>query len=172
MNCERFKRSIDDYLEDRLDGDERRIFRSHLRSCELCRSVALSREPSLLTVASVQTDVDDRAVTECIDAVTAMIRQERLRHRLAAPTRRWLAAAAMCALVLGGGMVWRGGPWRTETRQGEVPTMATRNQSQEVVPPPRVEVEMPQSEVTVYQFAGSDSETAAVYFIVNQNMEL
>jgi predicted anti-sigma-YlaC factor YlaD len=171
MNCGRFKRSIEDYLEDRLDGDERRAFREHMKSCSECRDAALILDPSLLAVASVPTETDEGAVTECVDAVTAMIRQERLRRRLAPRFGRWAAAAALCVVALGGGFLWRVAPWQTEIPDG-ADAAAILGQTGTTVPPPRLEVEMPHSEVTVYQYAGSDSETTAVYFIVNQKMEL
>ena len=172
MNCQRFKLSIDDYLEDQLDRDDRRAFRNHLQTCDRCRAEAVEVEPSLLLVAAVPVKTDDRAVGECADAVNSLIRQERLRRRLAPSSRRWMAVAAMCVIVLGGGLLWRVAPWGADS-QGAAPTVAdSQGQAEVAAPPPRVEVEMPDSEVRVYQFAGSDSETTAVYFVVNENMEL
>ncbi len=102
MDCTRFMRSIDDYLEDRLEGDDRRAFRGHLQTCSECRAKAAVLEPSFLLAAGAPPEFDDRAASECAEAVTALIRQERLRSRLAPRSRSWLAAAAMCVIVLGG----------------------------------------------------------------------
>ncbi len=172
MNCPKFKLSIDQYLEDQLDRDDRRAFREHLQTCAQCRAEAVVLEPSLLLVAGVPVKTDDRAVGECAEAVNALIRQERLRRQLAPSSKRWLAAAAACVIVLGGGLLWRVAPWGADSQTAAVAVAESQNQTEGVAPPPRLEVEMPDSEVRVYQFAGSDSETTAVYFVVNENMEL
>jgi len=172
MNCPEFKRSIDEYLEDQLDGDDRRAFREHLQTCARCRAEAVVLEPSLLLIAGVPVKTDDRAVDECAEAVNALIRQERLRRRLAPPSRRWLAAAAMCVVVLGGGLLWRVAPWGDDSQPAAVSVAESQSEVEGIAPPPRLEVEMPDSEVRLYHFAGSDSETTAVYFVVNEKMEL
>ncbi len=172
MDCQRFMRSIDDYLEDRLEGDDRRAFRGHLQTCSRCRAEAAVLEPSLLLVAGVPVKTDDRAVSECAEAVNALIRQERLRSRLAPRSRHWLAAAAVCVIVLGGGLLWRVAPWSADAPAAVVTAAESEEPVDGLVAPPRLEVQMPESEVRVYQFAGSDSEMTAVYFVVNEKMEL
>ncbi|MCK5378675.1 MAG: zf-HC2 domain-containing protein [Acidobacteria bacterium] len=172
MNCERFKLSVDDYLKDRLDRDDRRDFRGHLQTCAQCRAEAVFLEPSLLLASGVPPETDDRGAGECAEAVTALIRQERLRRRLAPPARRWLAAAAVCVMVLGGGLLWRVAPWSADPQEAAVTVADSQGPVEAPAPPPRVEIQMPDSEVRVYQFAGSDSETTAVYFVVSEGMEL
>ncbi len=172
MDCNKFMRSIDDYLEDRLEGDDRRAFRGHLQTCSGCRAEAVVLEPSFLLAAGAPPEFDDRAASECAEAVTALIRQERLRSRLAPRSRTWLAAAAMCVIVLGGGLLWRVAPWGADSPAAVVTAVDSKEPVEVVVPPPRLEVQMTESEVRVYQFAGSNSETTAVYFVVNENMEL
>ncbi|MEN8164358.1 MAG: zf-HC2 domain-containing protein [Acidobacteriota bacterium] len=173
MNCQRFMLSIDDYLEERLDRDDRQAFRGHLQTCAQCRAKATALEPSLLLAAGVPSEIDDRAVSECAETVTALIRQERLRRRLAPRSRRWVAAvAAMCVIALGGGLLWRTAPWAVEAPPAAATVADSQEPAEGFVPPPRVEIQMPQSEVRVYQFAGSESETTAVYFVVNEEMEL
>lgn len=172
MDCRRFTLSIEDYLEDRLDSDDRRAFRGHLQTCAQCRVEAVVVEPSFLLAAGVPSGIDDRAVSECAEAVTALIRQERLRRRLAPRSRRWLAAAAACVIVLGGGLLWRVVPWDADPSSSSVTVADSEGSAEGLAPPPTVEVEMPNSKVRVYQFAGSDSETTAVYFVVNEQMEL
>jgi len=115
---------------------------------------------------------DDRAVSECAEAVNALIRQERLRSRLAPRSRHWLAAAAVCVIVLGGGLLWRVAPWSADAPAAVVTAAESEEPVDGLVAPPRLEVQMPESEVRVYQFAGSDSEMTAVYFVVNEKMEL
>jgi len=172
MNCKRFMLSIDDYLEERLDRDDRQAFRGHLQTCVRCRAEAAALEPSFLLSADVPSGIDQRAVSECADAVTALIRQDRLRRRLAPRSRHWLAAAAVFVIVLGGGFLWRVAPWGVESPLPEVTVADSERPAEALAPPPTVEVQMPQSEVRVYQFAGADSETTAVYFVVNEKMEL
>ncbi len=172
MNCPKFKLSIDEYLEDQLDRDDRRDFREHLQTCAQCRAEAVVLEPSLLLAAGVPVTTDDRAVGECAEAVKALIRQERLRRRLAPSSRRWLAAAAACVIVFGGGLLWRVAPWSIDSRPAAVAVAEPQSQDEGVDPPPRLEVEMPDTEVRVYQFAGSESKSTAVYFVVNEKMEL
>ncbi len=172
MNCQRFMLSIDDYLEERLDRDERRAFRGHLQTCAQCRREAAALEPSFLLAAGAPSEIDDRAVSECAETVTALIRQERLRRRLAPRFRHWVAAAAVCVIVLGGGLLWRVAPWGAEAPAAVVTVADSEEPAEGFAPPPMVEIQMPQSEVRVYQFAGSESETTAVYFVVNEEMEL
>jgi len=172
MNCPKFKLSIDEYLEDQLDRDDRRSFREHLQTCARCRAEAVALEPSLLLASSVPVKTDDRVVNECAEAVDALIRQERLRRRLASPSRGWLAAAAVFVIVLGGGLLWRVAPWGVDSQAPAIAVAEPQSQAEGVAPPPRLEVEMPDNGVRVYQFAGSDSETTAVYFVVNEEMEL
>jgi len=172
MNCPKFKLSIDEYLEDQLDRDDRRAFREHLQTCAECRAAAVVLEPSLLLAAGVPVKTDDRAVGECAETVNTLIRQERLRRRLAPASRRWLAVAALCVMVLGGGLLWRVAPWGVDSQPEAVTVAKDQSEADVVAPPPRLEVEMPDSAVRVYQFAGSDSETTAVYFVVNEKMEL
>lgn len=172
MECKRFKLSISDYLDDRLDGDDRLAFRKHLQSCALCRAEAFASDPSLMFVFSGSLETDEKAVSDCADAVSALIRQERLRNRLAPRSRRWLAAAAACVVVVGGGLLWNTSPWSVDAPPVAVNVPAPEVTTEEAVPPPRVEVEMPDSAVRLYQFAGSDDESTAVYFVVNEAMEL
>ena len=173
MDCQRFMGSIDDYLEERLEGDDRRAFRGHLQSCSRCRAEAAALEPSFLLAAGAASAIDEFAVSECAEAVTTLIHQERLRSRLAPRSRSWLAAAAMCVVVLGGGLLWRLAPWGAETSPVAVTAADSRAAAEDLpAPPPRLEIQMPQSEVRVYQFAGSENETTAVYFVVNEEMEL
>ncbi len=171
MDCQRFMRSIDDYLEDRLEGDDRRAFRGHLQTCSRCRAEAADLEPTFLLAAGALPEIDDRAVCECAETVNALIRQERLRSRLSLRSRSWLAAAAVCVIVLGGSLLWRVAPWGADAPAAVV-TADSEEPLEGLAPPPRLEVQMPESEVRVYQFAGSDSEMTAVYFVVNEKMEL
>ena len=172
MNCQRFEISIDDYLDDRLDDENRRAFRRHLQSCARCGAVAADREPSLLLISRAPLETDAQAVTECAETVTALIRQERLRRRLVPRSRPWLAAAAACVIVLGGGLLWRLAPRGVEPLPTAVAVAESEGPTVDLPPPPTVEIEMPSSEVRVYQFADSADETTAVYFVVNEAMEL
>ncbi len=168
MDCPSFEKNIEDYLEDRLDSTERREFKEHLRTCARCRDEALSIDPSFLVSTLSPGAVDGQRVERCASAVTAMIRQERLQRRMGGfGVRRAMAAAAAVIIVLAGGLLWH-------SQQQEGPTVVAESEapSAENVPPPRVEIEMPSSDVTVYQFAGTNSESTAVYFVVNQEMEL
>ena len=172
MDCRKFLLSIDDYLEERLDRGDRKGFRQHLQSCAHCRAEAAAVEPSLLLTAGAPPEINDLAVSECADTVTAMIRQERLRRQMVSRSRHWVAAAAMFVVVVGGGLLWQVAPWGVEPTQSVVTVADSEKQAEVVAPPPTVEVQMPQSEVRVYQYAGSESETTAVYFVVNEEMEL
>ena len=111
-------------------------------------------------------------MSECAEAVSALIRHERLRRRLAPRSRHWLAAAAVCVIVLGGSLLWRVAPWSVDVPAAVVTAADSEEPLEGLAPPPRLEVQMPESEVRVYQFAGSDSEMTAVYFVVNEKMEL
>ncbi len=172
MNCSRFKLSVNDYLEDQLDRDERRSFRNHLQACVQCREDVVADEPSLLLVSGAPMKADERAADQCADAVAALIRQDRLHRQLAPSPRRWLAVAAVCVIVLGGGLVWRMAPWGADVQAPAVVAEDSPGSIEGSDPPPRVEVEMPGSEVRIYQYAGSDTETTAAFFVVNEKLEL
>lgn len=172
MDCQRFMLSIDDYLEECLDPEDRKAFRGHFQTCAECRREAAAADPTFLLMAGTPVTVDEEAVRECADHVSALIRQDRLRRQLGFRPRHWLAAAAMVVVVLGGGLVWRVAPWDAEPQAPAVTLAETDEGVEGVAPPPTVEVQMPQSDVRIYQFAGSDTETTAVYFVVNEEMEL
>lgn len=172
MECKKFGLSIGEYLDDSLGGDDRRAFRKHMQTCVQCRADAIACEPSLMFASIGSLETDDRAVDECAEAVTALIRQDRLSRRLTPRFRPWLAAAAACLVLLAGGFVWRSSIWTADPSLVVVTTSDSEGVAEESAPPPRVEIEMPESEVRLYQFAGSEDETTAVYFIVNEAMEL
>lgn len=172
MDCQRFMLSIDDYIEERLDRDGRKAFRGHLQTCAQCRAEAAAVEPSFLMMAGILPEIDGMAVSDCTESVSALIRQDRLQRQIGSRPKHWLAAAAMVVVVLGGGFLWRVAPWDVDSQPPTVIVAESDEAVEGVAPPPTVEVQMPQSDVRIYQFAGSDKETTAVYFVVNEEMEL
>ncbi len=118
MDCPRFHELLDDYLADRLDELDRSAFRAHLRSCDACRAAVSVIEPTLLFATLPEARVTEREIEDCVTAVSARIRQDRLERRLA-PRRRapWLAAAASIIVLLGA-------PDAGQRRRGERPATA------------------------------------------------
>ena len=98
------------------------------------------------------------------------IRQQRIDRRIHGRGRQWLAAAAMVVVSLVGVTGWR----LLSSDGGEAPMLAVAQvqATEQTVPPPRVEVDMPGEGVRVYQYADEDDSDTAVYFIVNPAMEL
>ena len=93
MDCRCFLSQLDSYLDDGLQGEQRREFRDHLRSCASCRRVAVAADPVLLLSAAPVREPGPEKVQECVEAVSALIRQDRLQRRISRPGRRWLVAA-------------------------------------------------------------------------------
>lgn len=161
MNCETFREELPRYLREEMDESRRADWRRHLGECGACRSLAVRREPSLL-LAVAQPEPAVEAVDEArVEAVLAEVRSHRIERRLG--SRRWRRMAAAAALVVAGGL---GGlvlaPRHQGTPMGEEAARRTQ--------PPAVEVEMG-SEVTVYQLAAEDGDTA-VAFVVNPGLRL
>jgi anti-sigma factor RsiW len=188
MSCDAFRELLADYLEDKLDDVRRTGFRSHLRDCPECRSFAVAEDPTLmLSLADRRQPPADR-IEACVTGVMAGIRQERLQQKLRPASRRpWLAAAAavVCAVLVGA--VWwisYGRPTDSPMLQADAqPVKAAESvevdapvesaQSRAATePPPRVEVEMSQEEVRVYQYTIGDDQSTGAVFIVNPGMEL
>jgi anti-sigma factor RsiW len=181
MSCDDYRELLRAYLDDSLDEVRRTGFRAHLRSCPECRELAVAEEPTLMfSLAGGREPSRDR-IEACVTAVVAGVRQDRLQQRLRHSRRRWLAAAAAVVLAVIVGAAWwinAGGSGETPTLQADAHESAAADPVAEapapsvVEPPPRVEVDMQQEEVRVYQYAiGDDASTGAV-FIVNPAMEL
>ena len=170
MDCRTFVESLDDYLGERLEGAERRAFREHLAGCAPCRSRAVDADPSLLLIPTHKPEVDARAVEACCEGVSLLIHQERLRKRLAGPRRRWLAAAAAVLVAVSAGVMWRLAPAPFEATAVGVNAQVEEEAGQ--AGPPEVEVEMQGESLRVYQYADAGDENTAVYFVVNEGLEL
>jgi anti-sigma factor RsiW len=169
MDCPRFHEIIDDYLAEQLDASDRNAFRAHLRSCEACRTAVSVIEPTLLFAALPEPRVTEREVEDCVTAVSARIRQDRLERRLGPRRAPWMAAAASIIVLVGAGLLWRAGG----APGSGVPTTPTPAISAaENAPPPRVEVEGNSTGMRVYQYADGTDDNTAVVFIVDEGLEL
>jgi predicted anti-sigma-YlaC factor YlaD len=181
MSCEDYRELLSDYLEDDLDDVRRTGLRAHLSRCAECRDAAIALDPTfMLTLAGRPEPPADR-IEACVTGVMAGIRQEKLQRRLQPSRRPWFAAAAAVILAVVASTVWwMGGTQPTETpalqadaNEVEVLEPAAPEASTEAAePPPRVEVDMTQEEVRVYQYAIGDDGTTGAVFIVNPAMEL
>ncbi len=175
MRCDTFRRQLEPYLGDTLEGDVRVAWRAHLGQCPECRSWALTEEPTLLFATLPKPEPDGARVAACATAVTALIRHERLGRRLRRDRRPYLAAAAAVLLLLTGALVWRSlsAPAAGTTAVLPTPiaagTATTAGPSPQ--PPPQVEVDMPGEGVRVYHFASEENSNTAVLFIVNPALE-
>jgi anti-sigma factor RsiW len=167
MNCVLFHDMLDDYVGDTLDEDRRSRVRHHLRECSECRAWAVARDPSLVFAAAAEPPVDASRVEACAAAITAQIRQQRLRRRLPRHNRPWLAVAAAILIMVGGALVWQFVPSSVRS-----PLMGQGGGGEEASSAPTVEVEMPSEGVRVYQFATEDDPDTTVVFIVNPALEL
>jgi predicted anti-sigma-YlaC factor YlaD len=181
MSCETYREMLAAYLDDSLDEVRRASFRAHLRSCASCRAFALAEEPTLIFALAAPREPEPARVEACVTAVTAGIRQERLRRQLREPRRPWLAAAAAVLMAVAGvGGWWLGSDragvstaYQAEVRDdAEVEATLTREGTVEIEPPPRIEIDMAQEEVRVYQYAIENDDSTGAVFIVNPGMEL
>lgn len=169
MHCSEFSDLLEAYLEDTLDGPTRRAFREHLGGCDGCRMVAVQKDPSLLFCFGGAEEHDPGRIEDLTRAVMGDIRRQRLRRRLHRPSRGWLRAAAAVVISVAAVMGWRLlSPANVDAPQSIVAVQPT----EQVNPPPRVEVDMAGEGVRVYQYADQQDADTAVYFIVNPAMEL
>jgi anti-sigma factor RsiW len=170
MNCEIFLDLIGSYVDDTLEEERRAWFRSHLRDCSACRVSALRQDPSLLFDAAQDAPDDLWAIEACVSSVTSRIRQERLERRLYRRRRPWLAAAAAVVVVIAGGFGWRYLGGGGGSMPG--PAIEASHELEARTSPPMVEVEAPDGDVRVYQFATDGNNDTAMYFIVDPALEL
>jgi anti-sigma factor RsiW len=181
MSCEDYRQLLTEYLDDNLDEVRRAGFRAHLKRCAECRDHAIASDPTFLLSLAGRPEPSADRIEACVTGVMSGIRQEQLQRRLRPSRRPWFAAAAAVLLAVIASTLW----WMNAAQTVETPTLqadahevetldpATPEEIPEATePPPRVEVDMTQEEVRVYQYAiGDDGSTGAV-FIVNPAMEL
>jgi predicted anti-sigma-YlaC factor YlaD len=181
MSCDAYRELLSGYLEESLDEVRRTAFRAHLRSCTGCREYALAEEPTLIFALGERPEPDPARIEECVTAVVTGIRQDRLQRRLRPSRRPWFAAAAAAMVAVFAASVWwvssgsgvAGDPQIVDAGGVAVVEQPVPEQLQEVVePPPRIEVDMKQDEVRVYQYAIEDDSAMSAVFIVNPAMEL
>lgn len=181
MSCEDYRALLSAYLDESLDEVRRTGFRAHLRSCDRCRDLALTEDPTLLFSLSANEPPAPERIEACVTAVVAGVRQGELEKRLRPSRRPWLAVAAAVLMAIIASTAW----WMVGDQPGETPQIqadaleseiddptATEKEPGITEPPPRVEVEMTQEEVRVYQYAIGDDGTTGAVFIVNPAMEL
>jgi len=181
MSCEVYRELLSSYLDDSLDEVRRTGFRAHLKSCEGCRELALAEEPTLIFSLSGRRGPSPERIEACVVSVVAGVRQEKLRKRLRPSRRPWLAAAAVVMLAIIASTAW----WMRGNETGDHSQLQADAREVEVSipsvvetvplptdPPPRVEVDMVQDEVRVYQYAIGDDDSTGAVFIVNPAMEL
>jgi hypothetical protein len=170
MQCNEFQQQVHAYLDETLEEPRREMWRQHLNSCADCREWALSKEPTLLFIPTRAGQPSPSDIEECVTAVTALIRQDRLNRRLHSRSRPWLAAAAAALISLGGGLLWL----QSGNESGSVPTveLAKPEPALPELPPPEVEVDMDGEGIRVYHFATDGDENVAATFIVNPALEL
>lgn len=169
MECSEFRKMLEPYLHDELEEPRRESFRRHLRSCSECRSWVIGVEPTMVFVAVEETTPNPRRISECTASVMAQIRQQRLARELRPRSRRWLAAAAVVLAALVSGIGW----WVARDDRPSVPAAAVeaRDPSGDQELPPRVQVNMPDEGVRVYQYADDENHDTAIYYIVNPALE-
>jgi len=181
MSCDVYRELLPAYLDDSLDEVRRTGFRAHLRSCAECREYAMAEEPTLVFSLARQSEPSPERIEACVTAVLGGIHQEQLQRRLRSSRRPWLAAAAAIVLAIIASTAW----WVMSPQPDEAPALQADGHEVEVSspvtaqevpapvePPPRVEVDMTQEEVRVYQYAIGDDASTGVVFIVNPAMEL
>jgi len=181
MSCEAFRELLSAYLDDSLDDVRRAGFRAHLRACDDCRRAAVAEEPTLVFSLVDQPEPPQDRIETCVTSVIAGIRRERLEKRLQPSRRPWFAVAAVIVVAIIAATVW----WLNTGQTGQMSPLqanAVEIEAGEPVadgeaavtsePPPRVEVDMNNEEVRVYQYAIGDDTTTGAVFIVNPAMEL
>jgi len=181
MSCEIYRELLPAYLDDSLDEVRRTGFRAHLKSCSECRELAIAAEPTLIFSLSRRSGPSPERIEACVASVIAGVRQERLKKQLRPSRRPWLAVAAAVMLAIIASTAW----WMRGNQTDDLPQLQADAQEVEISipaadeaipvpaePPPRVEVDMIQEEVRVYQYAIGDDVTTGAVFIVNPAMEL
>lgn len=181
MSCEVYRELLPAYLDDTLDEVRRTGFRAHLESCGECRDLAIAQEPTLIFSLSRRSDPSPERIEACVASVVAGVRQERLQKQLRPSRRPWLAAAAAVMVAIIASTAWfmrsngadEGVVLQADANGIEVSAPAIVEETPAPAePPPRVEVDMVQEEVRVYQYAIGDDDNTGAVFIVNPAMEL
>jgi len=171
MNCSEFLKILPRYLEEEIDGIERRSWREHLNQCSSCREVAFGEDPSLILSAGLSKTVDQEGVDTCIANLSSMIRQEKLQRRLGHSSKWWYAAAAAVFLMISANFLPRFSPEAGLGQSAEaIPTVVASDHHE--VQPPRMDIDMVRDGLRIYQFADSSDENAVAYFIVDESLEL
>ena len=169
MQCGEFRDALDQYLGDVLDESRRDSFRRHIRSCPECRSWALRVEPTMAFASVEPPPPNPDRVAACTASVMTQIRQQRLSRELRPRRGKWLPAAAAVLVAVLGGAGW----WLVRENRASMPASAVevRDPSGQESLPPRVQVNMSDEGVRVYQFADDEDSDTAMYYIVNPALE-
>ena len=81
--CARARERFSLYGEDRLDPEERRDVREHLRACRACAEEAAAADPSLLFAALPAEEVSAEEVARVVSAVRTGVALRRAEKKLA-----------------------------------------------------------------------------------------
>ncbi|MFN2386566.1 MAG: zf-HC2 domain-containing protein, partial [Thermoanaerobaculia bacterium] len=97
--CAKARERFSLYGEDRLDAEERREIREHLRACRACVEEAASADPSLLFAALPAEEVTAEEVSRVVSAVRTGVALRRAERKLARSPRRVAAIGSAAAVV-------------------------------------------------------------------------
>lgn len=173
--CNRLEELLDRREEDRLTGDEERLLRGHLASCDACAAAALRRDPVLLFAVEGErevptSDARERFVADVLASVAAAKAARRLGSARAGVGLRIAASLLLAASVAG---VWLSRDREAAPSGGEAfpVALAPRAVPESVEALPAVE-SLGSASAVVYQFPATKPGEPTVVFVVDRNADI
>lgn len=174
--CARARERFSLYGEDRLDPEERRDVREHLRACRACAEDAAAADPSLLFAALPAEEVSAEEVARVVSAVRTGVALRRAEKRLARSPRR-IAAIGSAAAVVALTLLLPGRPEPRDTRSAaaDLPAASVPASSAPFLPasaPPSTGERFPE-DATIYDWnPGSSRNEPRVVWIVDRSLDI
>ena len=166
MPCQEVRRLTERFVSLELSRTDEEAVRAHLQQCPACRAHVLAAEPAMLF--AVGSDAGETGDAEAFVAgVMGGIRERRLERALHSRRRHWVAAAAVLAVAVLGGV---GGMKLVGSRPEAVSAAARPVAAERVDEPPSVVVEG--EDVRLYQVSLAGEPGVQVAFVVDPGLEL
>ncbi len=174
LSCADVRARFEDYLEETLEPQDRRLVRAHLAGCGPCREEAAFSDPALLFAAVPPEEVSSQDVEWVLSAVSTAIALKKTERKLQPPRGgRRVGALAAAAAVIALLLVMPGSPARRPEPRlaGEARKVSAGNRGTFVpVAQPAANQKFP-GNATIYDWNPGGGEPRVVW-IVDRSLDI